>query len=160
MLPAIFTFNWIELVAVPLAISLMESQPIILILLFAELLFTGRSDTLPLGEGDIVCLLLGSYWWVIFVIRVGPSRQRRILTPLLSLLGLLMMLALLVVAHTSLITNTFALVLCILLVTLLWLRRMYRGQSDLRKDTLISSFKINLTLLLILLICVATGLAP
>ncbi|HEY6540207.1 MAG TPA: hypothetical protein VIZ18_04680, partial [Ktedonobacteraceae bacterium] len=94
------------------------------------------------------------------VIRVGPSRQRKILTPLLALLGLLIMLALLIGVHISLTTNSFALVLCIALVTLLWLRRMYRGQSDLRKDRLISSFKVNITILLIILVCVSTGFAP
>ncbi|HEY6540183.1 MAG TPA: hypothetical protein VIZ18_04560, partial [Ktedonobacteraceae bacterium] len=67
MLQALFTFNWIELVAVPLAVSLMEAQPIILMLLFADLLFTGKSDTIPLGESDIVFLLLGSCWWIMIV---------------------------------------------------------------------------------------------
>lgn len=160
MLQALFTFNWIELVAVPLAVSLMEAQPIVLVLLFADLLFSGKSDTIPLGEGDIVLLLLSSYWWIMFVKRVGPSRQKRILTPLLSLLGMVIILALLVGVHISLIANVPALILCITLITLLWLRRMYRGQLDSHKEQLISSFKINVTILLILLVCVATGLAP
>ncbi len=160
MIQALFTFNWIELVAVPLAVSLMEAQPIVLILLFAELLFTGKSNTFPLGESDIVFLLLGSYWWVMFVIRVGPSRQRRILTPLLSLLGLLIMLALLIGVHSSLITNAGGLTVCIVLVSLLWLRRMFGGQPEQHTDRLISSFKVNVTLLLLVLVCVALGLAP
>lgn len=138
----------------------METQPIVLLLLYFNLFFTGKSDTIPLGESDIVLLLLGSYWWAMMVIRVGPSRQKRILTPLLSLLGLLLALALLVGEHISLIANIPALILCIILVTLLWLRRMYRGQLDLRKETLISSFKVNVTILLIILVFVATGLAP
>lgn len=160
MLQVLFTFNWIELVAIPLAVSLMEAQPVVLILLFANLLFTGKSDTLPLGEGDIVFLLLASYWWVMFVIRAGPSRQRKALTPLLSLPGLLMMLALLIGIHSSLVTNTGALILCITLITLLWLRRMYQGQLDMRTDRLISSFKIQAALLLLVLVLAAINLVP
>ncbi len=160
MLQALFAFNWIEMVAVPLAVSLMEAQPIVLILLFFNLLFSGKSNTIPLGESDIVLLLLGSYWWIMFVKRVGPSRQKRIFTPLLSLLGLVIALALLVGIHISLIANVPALILCITLITLVWLRRMYQGQLDLHKEQLISSFKVNVTILLIILVCVATGLAP
>lgn len=160
LLQVLFTFNWTELVAIPLAVSLMEAQPIVLILLFANLLFTGKSDTLPLGESDLVFLLLGSYWWVLFVIRVGPLRQRKALTPLLSLLGLLTMLALLIGVHSSLVTNSGVLILCMALVTLLWLRRMYQGQLEMRTDRLISSFKIQATLLLLVLIFAAIGLAP
>ena len=160
MLQVLFTFNWLELVAIPLAVSLMEAQPIVLMLLLANLFFTGRSDTIPLGESDIVFLLLGSYWWVMFVIRVGPSRQRRMLTPLLSLPGLLMMLALLIGVHSSLVMNAGGLILCIVLITLLWLRRMYQGRPDLRTDRLISSFKVQVTILLLVLVFAAIDLAP
>ena len=160
MLQVLFTFNWIELVAIPLAVSLMKAQPIVLALLFANLLFTGKSDTLPLGKSDIVFLLLGSYWWVMFVLRVGPSRQRKALMPLLSLLGLLMMLVLLIGVHRSLVTNSGELILCIALVTLLWLCRMYQGQLEMHTDRLISFFKIQVTLLLLVLVFAAIGLAP
>src|SRR5437762_10499384 len=57
------SFDWIELLAVPTAICIMETQPIVLALTLVAVAFLGSSEVLPLGEGSITLLLLGLHWW-------------------------------------------------------------------------------------------------
>src|SRR5947209_20463317 len=61
------TFDWIELLAVPLASSIMETQPIALVLLLGATLFTGENASPLLSEGSITLLLLGLQWCAILM---------------------------------------------------------------------------------------------
>src|SRR2546421_10210703 len=57
------SFDWIELLAVPTAICVMETQPIELALTLDAVAFLGSSADIPLGEGSIPLLLLVFTWW-------------------------------------------------------------------------------------------------
>src|SRR5437763_14586926 len=52
-------FDWIELLIVPAAICVMETQPIVLVLVFGATVLLGNSNAVPLSEGSITLLLLG-----------------------------------------------------------------------------------------------------
>ncbi len=47
----------------PLALCLMEAQPLAMALAFLAVLFGGTPASAPLGVGEIALLLLGLLWW-------------------------------------------------------------------------------------------------
>src|SRR5205085_4123361 len=57
------SFDWIELLAVPAAICVMETQAITFVLTFLAITYLGDSNAVPLGAESITLLLLGLHWW-------------------------------------------------------------------------------------------------
>src|SRR6266704_2287485 len=121
------SFDWIELLAVPTAICVMETQPIVLALTLVAVAFLGSSAVLPLGEGSITLLLLGLHWWAKAV-------------------------CLSVVTHISLLNNIAALFFSIILIIGFWYAGMYRVQTGPNDEYVLTSFKIGLGVLLGVLI--------
>src|SRR5436309_14041019 len=70
------SFNWIELLAVPIALSVMETQPIALGLTFVAIDFVKDSTAVLLDAGSITLLLLGLHWWARAVSALTPGRSR------------------------------------------------------------------------------------
>src|SRR5215469_7658944 len=95
------SFDWIELLAVPIAICVMETQPIVLALTLVAVALLGSSEALPLGEGSITLLLLGLHWWAKAVSVLTQGRFNVTRARLLQLLGLFLAIGLTVVTHIS-----------------------------------------------------------
>src|SRR2546425_9029718 len=107
------SFDWIEFLAVPIALSVMETQPIALGLTFLALAFLQDSTAVPLDAESITLLLLGLHWWAR---AVSALRQDRLRTMTARLLGLFLAVAITVVTHVSLLNNIAALLFSIVLI--------------------------------------------
>ena len=154
------SFDWIELLAVPTAICVMETQPIVLALTLVAVAFLGSSAVLPLGEGSITLLLLGLHWWARAVSALTQGRLSATRARLLQLLGLLLAIAITVVTHISLLNNTPALFFSILLIIGFWSIGMHRVQTGPDDEYVLISFKIGLGVLLGVLILTLLSLDP
>jgi hypothetical protein len=130
----------------------METQPIVLALMFVAIAFLGSSAVLPLGAGSITLLLLGLNWWAkaISVFTQGSFNTTR--ARLLQLLGLFLAVGLAVVTHLSLLNNTPALFFSIILIIGFWYAGMVRVQTGPNDEYVLTSFKIGLGVLLGVLI--------
>jgi uncharacterized protein DUF4129 len=153
------TFNWIEILAVPITTSIMETPPIALLLLFGSVLFTGKSEASPLEAGSIFLLLLGLYWWAMLVKQVMQHNLSKRRAIILHLLGLCVALAVTVGTHRSLIENMPALIIAGALIIWFWQRGMSRVQAGLNEEQLITSFKAGFFALLAMLLLAATDVA-
>jgi hypothetical protein len=152
-------FNWIEILAVPITTSIMETQPIALLLLFGSVLFTGKSEASPLEAGSIFLLLLALYWWAMLVKQVMQYNLRKRRAILLHLLGLCVALAVTIGTHRSLIENIPALIIAGALIIWFWQRGMSRVQAGLNEEQLITSFKVGFFALLAMLLLAAADFA-
>src|SRR5437660_3173846 len=146
------SFDWIELIAVPTAICVMETQPIVLALTLVAVAFLGSSAVLPLEEGSITLLLLGLHWWAKAVSTLTQGRFSTTRARLLQLLGLFLAVVLSVVTHISLLNNIAALFFSIILIIGFWYAGMYRVQTGPNDEYVLTSFKIGLGVLLGVLI--------
>lgn len=147
--------RWIDLFAMPVAASIMETQPVALALLSASLLLTRHSQSLPLEAGSITLLMLSLYWWALLVKRMTRTRDWKPLPQLLSLLGLLLALATLIGMHSSFLHNIPALLLTAGLIIWLWQRALSRAQTGFEGEKLLTSFRLGfLTLIAILCLTV------
>src|SRR5205807_3078599 len=151
------SFDWVELLAVPVAICVMETQPIVLVLAFGATAFLGDSNAVPLSEGSITLLLLGLHWWAR---AVSALRQGRLRTMIARLLGLFLAIAITVVTHVSLLNNIPALLFSIVLIVGFWCAGMYRVQTGPSDDYVLTSFKIGLGVLLGVLILTLLTFIP
>src|SRR6266700_5137381 len=142
------SFDWVELLAVPVAICVMETQPIVLVLAFGATAFLGDTNAVPLSEGSITLLLLGLHWWARAVSALTQGRSSRTRVRLLQLLGLCLAIAITVVTHISLLNNIPALLFSIVLIVGFWSAGMYRVQTGPSDDYVLTSFKIGLGVLL------------
>jgi hypothetical protein len=146
------SFDWIELLAVPTAICVMETQPIVLALTLVAVALLGSSAVLPLGAGSITLLLLGLHWWAKAVSALTQGRFSTTRARLLQLLGLFLAVGLTVVTHISLLNNTPALFFFIILIIGFWYAGMFRVQTGPNDEYVLTSFKIGLGVLLGVLI--------
>src|SRR5437667_5374986 len=146
------SFDWIELLVVPTAICVMETQPIVLALTFIAIALLGSSAVLPLGAGSITLLLLSLHWWAKAVSALTQGRFYTTRARLLQLLGLFLAVALAVVTHISLLNNTPALFFSIILIIGFWYAGMIRVQTGPNDEYVLTSFKIGVGVLLGVLI--------
>jgi hypothetical protein len=149
--------TWVERFALPIAISVMEAQPLALIIAVLTLVFTGSLAHTPLGAGEIALLDLGLLWWAMVV----ENRTRHLLTRTraarLHLLGWLIALAITVgPLLPSLIKAQaiFPALVDIAVVTWLWRRDMYYVQISFEYGSLAASFKVGFGVLLAVLLLV------
>src|SRR5438128_5849435 len=97
------SFDWIELLAVPIALSVMETQPIVFALTFLAIIYLEDSNAVPLGAESITLLLLGLHWWARAVSALTQGKLSTTRARLLQLLGLLLAIAITVVTHIPLL---------------------------------------------------------
>ena len=154
------SFDWVELLVVPTAICVMETQPIVLALTFVGVALFGSSAVLPLGEGSITLLLLGLHWWAKAVSSLTQDRIYTTRARLLQLLGLFLAVGLAVVTHLSLLNNIPALFFTILLIIGFWYAGMVRVQTGPNDEYVLTSFKIGLGVLLGVLILTLINFDP
>src|SRR5947209_15125249 len=81
-------FNWIEQFVIPVAIAIMESQPVVIGLILLSQLFTGTTRPWPLEAYTVTLLIVALHWWALLVERLrqrGIPHQR---VQLLQIVGL------------------------------------------------------------------------
>ncbi len=145
-------FDWIDILVIPIATSIMETQPFAIVLLFFSLLLAGNSASVPLDAVNITLLMLGLHWWA----QLARFMQRRgldtIRTEAFQLCGLLLALAVTILIHLSLLRNVLVLLLVTALVLFFWMRGRLRVQGELSEAHLLFSFKLCFAALLAVLI--------
>ncbi|HLI06048.1 MAG TPA: DUF4129 domain-containing protein [Ktedonobacteraceae bacterium] len=149
--------NRVECFALPIATSVMEAQPLALIVAVLTLLFTHKLADMPLGVAEIALLELGLLWWAMFVEsrirRAGGNRK----LARLHLPGWLLALAVTVgplvpsLIHAEAI---FAAFVDVAVVTWLWRRDMYYVQIGFEYGSLSASFKVGFGVLLAVLLLI------
>jgi hypothetical protein len=145
-------FNWIDMLVVPIATSIMEAQPFAIVLLFVTLLLTGNSAIDPLTTGSIILLMLGLHWWAQLAGYMKRRRIGNIRTELFQYCGLLLAFALTIVTHLVLLNNVLFLLLVAALVLWFWVRGRRRVQGEFTETQLLFSFKLCFTVLLVVLL--------
>src|SRR6266704_1433471 len=123
--------TWIERFALPLTVSVMEAQPIALLIALLTVLIAGPKAAPPIGAGEIALVSLGLLWWTMIVENI--TRRRSIGRQAIWLYILGWLLAFIAVVGPFLLSlgkweNIFAVLLGTVLVPWLWRRAMRRAQ--------------------------------
>ena len=145
------------MIALPVAASVMETQPIAAGIFACSLLLAGNLNAFSVGPVTIFLLLLGLRWWMRFVKQCGERGQQDLRARLLFALGLVASFALIIATHLALLDDLLALSLVGVLVIALWWLNLQRVQTDTRDEQLMRSFKAGFLILLVVLLC---ALAP
>lgn len=163
---ALPAFTWTESVALPIALSLMEAQPMAMFLALAALLVSGNRDAAPLNVGELTLLLLGLLWWAMALATLharGRLRSSRLLA-FLRLCGLLVAwgaLALPLLHGGWKRDDAFVLLGELLFTFWLWRRSLARARLGFAYETLATTFKVCLgTLLALLLLALLVPRGP
>lgn len=146
-------FTLVEDMALPLTLSVMEAQPIAMVIALLTLLSGNTLARAPLGVGEVILLLLGLLWWAMLLAALkarGRLRASFLQTPLR--LGSLFV-AWGIVAFPQLAglgdgAHTVVLVGELLLVLWLWQRSLGRARLGFAYEPLARSFRIGLGVLL------------
>jgi hypothetical protein len=144
-------------VLVPIASSLMEAQPVALLLQTLPTLFNptavGAGQGLAVHPLLIAALLLGQRWWAIFVSSQTGKTARSLQADLRYLLGLLAGLALMlgIIVWTDGL-NGGSLLMGTVLVIWSWWRGMQWTRPEEIDDQLITTFKVGFVVLIALLL--------
>jgi hypothetical protein len=129
----------------------METQPIVISLLFATAIFAGSDASSPLGEGSVTLLLLGLQWWAMFInYRLRKGISPRMVT-ILHIAGVVIAFGLTLL--TSL--NTFDLPMLFVIagvVIFCWKRGIDKAKYELNDEQLIFVFKVGVGILLLMLV--------
>lgn len=155
--------SWIERIALPLLVSVMEAQPLTLGIALLTLAVAGTLAAMPVSVGEIILAALGLLWWAMFVEHIinGSAHGRHLAW--LHLLGwLTAFLAIAGPRLPSLIKgqNIAAVLLDVVLITWLWRRGMSRAQLGFTYGQLASSFKMSFGVLLAVLIIMIIAALP
>ncbi len=153
--------TWIERFALPLTVSVMEAQPVALVIGLLTLMVAGSSASPPFGAGSIALVALGLQWWSMVVERMAARRFEGKRVILLQALGWLVAFAVvggpdLLGAAEGKTENIFNVLLGVALVTWFWRRGMSRAQAGFEYGALARSFKASFGIVLgILLLAIA-----
>jgi hypothetical protein len=145
-------FIWIDILVIPIATSIMETQPFAVVLLFFSLLLTGNSANVPLDAVSITLLMLGLHWWAQLGKYMAWRGLSNIRTEVFQFCGLLLALALTTITHLALLNSVLIFLLVTALVLWFWLRGRRRAQGELSEEHLLFSFKLCFTVLLAVLL--------
>ena len=147
--PARRPFNWIEILIIPVAICLMEVQPIAFTLILISFPFSGVVNAWPLGEVTMTLLLLGLRWWAMLVYALMRHGMDKTEGQPLQVLGLIIALGVMVATHLWFVNFLGAAIVGGGLVVWFWLRGIHMAQTREREDNLIVFFKIGFGILLL-----------
>lgn len=144
--------NWIDVLAIPIIVSIMEAQVIFVVLTFTSPAFAEGELGRPfLSEISIILLALGLRWWAKGVrasVQHGTSENNE---RLLSVLGLLIAGGLVVGTPVLLVRTVLTLIFSSALVLWLWWRGM-RQVTIVDDEQLVFAFRIGFVILLIVLV--------
>lgn len=147
--------TWIERFVIPLTVSVMEAQPIALVITLLTVLVGGTKATSPIGAGEIALVALGLLWWAMIVESFARRRSIGRQVIWLYILGWLLAFIAVVGPYLPSLTrweNIFAILLGTVLVTWLWRRAMRRAQVGFEYGELATSFKVGFGVLLGILV--------
>jgi predicted ABC-type exoprotein transport system permease subunit len=142
-------FNWIEVFAVPVAVSIMESQPIIVILAIFAPLFSGSGEVVQASEITITLLLLGLQWWAMlgrWLVQRGTDERK--IQPF-HIGGLVLALVLVIVLGIEHVSNFLAFFLLVALVVWCWKRGLDWARTGLDDEHIITTFRVGFCVLLV-----------
>ncbi len=155
-------FTWSESLALPIVVSVMEAQPIALLLLLGAGALSGTAALSPLSAGDLTLLALGLLWWgnAVEWWRRGHAGKRAI--SVAQVAGWLLALSLVAVARFTRQPGLAPGVVDLALVTWFWQRGLRRAQTRLEYEDLQASFKAGIAIVVAVLLIVALNrdLAP
>ncbi len=152
--------TWIERLAIPVTVSIMEAQPIALVIALLTFVVVRNVAAAPIGAAGVALIELTLLWWAMFAEhRIRRSFRGRHMA-WLHVLGWLVVLGVTIGIYLLPSTITWqhvpALLLLTLLVTWLWRRNMHRTQTGFEYEQFSTSFKVSFGVLLgILLIAIA-----
>lgn len=149
--------TWIERFAIPLAASLMEAQPIELLIALLTLMVAGTKAAPPLGAAGIALIALGLLWWAMLVERVIRRALKGRRAAWLHFLGWLAAFAVVVGPRLPSLDkggDIFAALISAVLVTWLWRRSIPRAQAGFTYAQIATSFKVSFGMLLGILLIV------
>jgi hypothetical protein len=145
-------FNWIDILVVPIATSIMEAQPFAIVLLFFSLLLSGKSATVPLNSVSIILLMLGFHWWAQLTEHLKGRSKGKIWAEIVWVFCLLLAFTLIIFTHLALLNNLFFFLCVIALILWFWVRGRRRAQNEFSESQLLFSFKLCFTVLLVVLL--------
>ncbi len=144
--------TWIETLAIPIISSIMEAQPVFVVLVFASPAFaSGGIGTPFLNEISVILLILGLRWWAMSThahVQRGMSENNQ---KLLSVLGLLIAGGLVIGTPVLQVRSILSLIFSSILVLWFWWRGM-RQATGLDDEQLIHSFRVGFVVLLVVLL--------
>jgi hypothetical protein len=145
------SFDWIEILAVPIANSIMETQPIALILLIVLPFFIGQSAITSLDEATITLLMVGLQWWAMFVRYRVQHGMNEYHTRVMHLLGLFLAFTIALATHIVIVDDIPALIILLALTLWFWKRGMDRAGKGLNDEQQVLYFKIGFVVIVIAL---------
>ncbi|QBD77495.1 DUF4129 domain-containing protein [Ktedonosporobacter rubrisoli] len=151
---ALFRFNWIEYCVIPVAISLMEAQSILLVLLALPILLGASTASPVIDEASIILLLLGLQWWALLVKLISTHPGKEKLGALLPIGGLIVAAGCMLITHLALLTEPGKMFLMGLVVLWSWKRGLDWARTNAYDEHFILTFKISLAILLVGLLLV------
>jgi hypothetical protein len=145
------SFDWIEILAVPIANSIMETQPIALILMIVLPFFIGQSAITSLDEATIMLLILGLHWWAIFVRYRVEHGLNEYHTRVMHLLGLFLAFTMVLATHLGMVKDIPALIILLVLALWFWKRGMDRASKGLNDEQQVLFFKVGFVVIVVAL---------
>jgi hypothetical protein len=146
--------SWVELFAIPIAISIMEAQALTLALILATAIFAG-TNTPSLGAIGITLLELGLMWWAMLVEHLT---RRHIVTKssvnTLLIAGWVVALAAVIIPALLQGQSIVQAVILLILTTWLWRRGIAHAQQNFEYNSVALPFKIGLGVVLVALFIV------
>jgi hypothetical protein len=152
-------FTWIDALVLPVALSVMDAQPLVLALALGSLFFAHTLAAQPVNPAELVAMIVALHLWSGAVERHGGEEQRRTKT-VQHLAGLLVAIA--IIAGPYLITSGqgFNLLTGLVLAALMlfeWRRATARGNFSLLPEDLLATFRFNLIVVLLVVIIGASA---
>ncbi|HZU70660.1 MAG TPA: DUF4129 domain-containing protein [Ktedonobacteraceae bacterium] len=147
-------FNWLDTMAVPMVVGVMEAQFGVLGFVIGALLFTGKSEPPLLLEGGVILIWWSTYWWA-FVVkrgiqpRLGEERAQLVYVPALPVIYLLV-----VGLHPPFAAGIPQLIATGILSLSFWWRGKVRVEKGGQEESLLVIFQIGFGTLLALLLLV------
>lgn len=139
-------FSWVEYIAIPIALSVMEAQPLALALIVITQVLSAGTALSPLEAGGITLLELALLWWAMFTEHLARRAGKRRRTFWLHLISWIVAVALLIGPYTpSLLKAQDILQALILLALITWLWRhgIANAQIGFEYNRISISFKIG-----------------
>lgn len=148
-------FSWLGDMVVPLAVGVMEAQFGVLAFVFGALLFTDKSEPMPLIEVGIILVWWSMYWWALIVKRGIQPRFGERYANLAYFLALFVIFTPLIGMHPAFVESVPEIICVSILSLVFWRRGMARVEKGSQEELLPVIFQVGFgTLLCFMLIVV------
>lgn len=145
-------FNWIDLIALPIAASIMETQAFALVLLLLADAAEGENAVPALDATSITLLLLGLQWWAMLIHYLMERGLKDEWARFFHPAGYCLALVITIVTHHNLLQHIPSLVIAAGLIVWFWRRGMKLAPIGASDTYLIIAFKVCFITLLVILV--------